>query len=251
MNTLFESPDLPKEITPPPPDPPLGFIKDLVYEWFNWRHRPKQNLKPWSNQDLSWVVKFASGRNTLIFYAFTFSHAEKYHANILIPFILSAQQCWLMCVLWFSTYLSGTGSALLTFSSRSAIRSNFHWRRLETTCQPRKAHFSIVDGIANLYCQTPRQKVEMGAITNIAPATLESIQLSLATALGTWQGHEKSIDQFFCMIWGVFKIWIIPAWCVYELVVSPGDWQVVVLTSPTLFRGISASVQDYCAIFVQ
>ena len=37
----------------------------------------------------------------------------------------------------------------------------------------------------NLYCQTPRQKVEMGAITNMAPATLESIQLSLATALGT------------------------------------------------------------------
>ena len=36
-----------------------------------------------------------------------------------------------------------------------------------------------------LYCQTPRQKVEIGAITNIAPATFESIQLSLATPLGT------------------------------------------------------------------
>ena len=28
-------------------------------------------------------------------------------------------------------YLSGIGSAFLTFSSSSAIRSNFHWRRLD------------------------------------------------------------------------------------------------------------------------
>ena len=45
--------------------------------------------------------------------------------------------------------------------------------------------FSVLDISSYLYCQTPRQKVEIGAITNIAPATFESIQLSLATPLGT------------------------------------------------------------------
>ena len=78
-------------------------------------------------------------------------------------------------------YLSGIGSAFLTFSSSSAIRSNFHWRRLERT----RSHVNVLDISSYLYCQTPRQKVEIGAITNIAPATFESIQLSLATPLGT------------------------------------------------------------------
>ena len=49
--------------------------------------------------------------------------------------------------------------------------------------------------ISNLYCQTPRQKVEIGAITNIAPATLESIQLSLDTALGTWKNHSELLGK--------------------------------------------------------
>ena len=51
-------------------------------------------------------------------------------------------------------------------------------------------------GISNLYCQTPRQKVEIGAITNIAPATLESIQLSLDTALGTWKNIQNYWEKY-------------------------------------------------------
>ena len=49
-------------------------------------------LSPWSNQNLSWVVKFSSGRNPLIFNSFAFGQAEKYHATSLILLILTAKQ---------------------------------------------------------------------------------------------------------------------------------------------------------------
>ena len=78
----------------------------------------------------------------------------------------------------------------------------------------------------------------MGAITNIAPATLESIQLSLATALGTWQNsstfgnvQNSNHTRFVCVRTGCFIRGLVD-----RLVNKPN---------------ISASVQDYCAVFDQ